>query len=193
MRVSVAVVLLSVASAVVALALPSQSPAWLSSASVLALLCGWAAARIIYTELVQSRRDNAADRAAQAQAYRTIFAERSFEHAEFTSSMVHRLGIRDREITELTSHVVDTERRAAEAETRVQREARRANDADARVVELRHRIEELEAHRAAEAERFDQLASWEGFETVVDMMAWEQTVAAAHQAGTGPEHEQAQA
>ena len=79
-RVTVAVALLSVASAAVVLALPTQSALWLSIASVLALACGWAAARIIYTELLQSRREAATDRAEQAQAYRTMFHERAAEH-----------------------------------------------------------------------------------------------------------------
>ena len=194
-RVSVAVGLLSVATLVVLGAVTSRSPAWLTAASLLALACGWAAARMVYTELVQSRRDNATDRAAQAQAYRSVFAERSLEHAEFTSAMVDRVVTRDRKIAELTSLTLDAELLVAEAETRVQRECRRANEADTRadeadtlVAELRGRIEELEIRRA---EQFDQLASWEGFETVVDMMAWEQKIAAAHRAGAAEETKQA--
>ena len=57
--------------------------------------CGWAAARIIYTELAQSRRDNAADRAAQAQAYKSLFSERASEHAEFTTAMTDRIAARE--------------------------------------------------------------------------------------------------
>jgi xanthine/uracil permease len=58
-RVTVAVALLSVATLVVILALPTQSAGWLSASSVIALVCGFAAARIIYNELVQSRREAA--------------------------------------------------------------------------------------------------------------------------------------
>ena len=36
--------------------------------------------RIVYTELLQSRREAATDRAEQAQAYRTMFHERAAEH-----------------------------------------------------------------------------------------------------------------
>lgn len=169
-RVTVAVALLSLASAAVVLALPTQSPLWLSIASVLALACGWAAARIIYTELAQSRRDNATDRAAQAQAYRSLFAERASEHAEFTTAMTDRIAARDKELTQLQEDLVATQRRAGEAEARVQREARRANDAAAEAASLRERIEELEIRKAEEA---DELATWEGFETAVDLMAWE--------------------
>ena len=175
-RVTVAVALLSLATVAVLLALPTQSPVWLSVSSVLALACGWAAARIVYTELAQSRRDSAADRAAQAQAYRSLFSERASEHAEFTTAMTDRLAARDREVSELQESVVEAQLRAAEAETRVQRESRRALAADALVTELKERVQELEIRRAVEA---DELATWEGFETVVDLMAWEDKVSAA--------------
>lgn len=172
-RVTVAVALLSVATAAVVLALPTQSALWLSIASVLALACGWAAARIIYTELLQSRRDNATDRAAQAQAYKSLFSERASEHAEFTSAMTDRIAAREKELAQLQEDLVSTQRRAGEAEARVAREARRANDASAEVASLKERIEELEIRKAEEA---DELATWEGFETAVDLMAWEAKV-----------------
>jgi len=171
-RVTVAVALLSVATALVLLALPTQSPVWLSVAAVFALLCGWAAARIVYTELAQSRREAAADRAAQAQAYRSMFAERASEHAEFTSSMTDRLVRRDKELRRLETAVVAAEKRAIEAETRVQREARRANDAERKVVTLTERVEELEIARAEQA---DELAVWH---SGLDLMDWEERVAA---------------
>jgi hypothetical protein len=160
-RVTVAVFLLGVATAVVLLALPTQSPLWLSIAAVLALACGWTSARIVYSELVQSRREAAADRAAQAQAYRSMFAERAGEHAEFTTSMTDRLVRRDREYAELESALAAAEGRAVAAETRVQREARRANDALARVQELTGRVGELEeALTIRHAEEVDELATW---------------------------------
>jgi hypothetical protein len=175
-RVTVAVALLSLATAAVLLALPTQSPVWLSVASVLALACGWAAARIIYTELAQSRRDNAADRAAQAQAYKSLFSARASEHAEFTTAMTDRIAAREAELAELQEGLVEAQRRAGEAEARVQREARRANDASNEVASLKERVQELEIRKAEEA---DELATWEGFETAVDMMAWEAKVNAA--------------
>jgi hypothetical protein len=187
-RVTVAVALMGLASLAVVLALPTQSPLWLSLASVLTLACGWAAARIVYTELVQSRRDQAADRAAQAQAYRSLFAERAVEHAEFTTAMTDRLVSRDREVSELQLSLVEAQRRAGEAEARVQRESRRANDADARVAALTERVQELEIRRAEQA---DQLATWEGFETVVDLMAWEEKVGSASSGRAEPQQKQA--
>jgi hypothetical protein len=187
-RVTVAVALLGAATALVVVAVPTQSPVWLSVAAVVALLAGWAAARIVYTELVQSRRDAAADRAAQALAYRSMFAARASEHADFTTVMTDRLVRRDRDVAELEAAVVATEKRAIEAETRVQREARRANDAEQKVHELTDRVEELEIQKA---ERDDELATWHPhpestesglaleLDAVADLIAWEKKVAAA--------------
>ncbi|HEU4512141.1 MAG TPA: hypothetical protein VFR87_03455 [Nocardioidaceae bacterium] len=176
-RVTVAVALLALATLVVVLALPTQSPVWLSFSSVFALVCGALASRIIYTELLQSRQEAAADRAAQAQAYKVMFNERAAEHAEFTSAMTERLAASDKSIKELESTIVLAEARAIEAETRVKRESRRANDAQELVAQLQ---EQLEIRKAEQA---DELASWEGWdaETVVNLLAWEEKV----QAGAG--------
>ena len=157
-RVTVAVALLGVSTLVVVLALPTQSAGWLSVSSVVALLCGFAAARIVYNELLQSRRLAAVDRAAQARAYRSMFSERAEEHAEFTTAMTERLASRDHSVRELEGTIAQAETRAMEAETRVRREARRANQAQEQVAELQ---QELEIRKAEEA---DELATWEGWE-----------------------------
>ncbi len=171
-RVTVAVALLSAATVAVALALPTQSPALLSASSVLALVCGWASARIIWTEVLQTRSQTAAERVNQAQAYRTMFSERAAEHAEFTTSMTERLSVSRRTIRELEATVVLAEKRAIEAELRVQRESRRANDAQEKVAELE------EALHIRLAEEADELATWEGFDrdadTIVDLLAWDE-------------------
>jgi hypothetical protein len=184
-RVTVAVALLSLATLVVVLALPTQSPLWLSFSSVFALLCGATASRIVYTELLQSRHEAARDRANQAQAYKTMFTERAAEHAEFTSAMTDRLAARDQSINELEGTIVLAEARAIEAETRVKREARRANDAQELVAQLQ---EQLEVRKAEQA---DELASWEGWddaETVVDLLAWEEKVNAGGSAEEDRKH-----
>ena len=184
-RVTVAVALLSLATLVVVLALPTQSPLWLSFSSVFALLCGATASRIIYTELLQSRQEAGRDRAAQAQAYKKMFTERAAEHAEFTSSMTDRLAARDKSIQELEGTILLAEARAIEAETRVKREARRANDAQELVSQLQ---EQLEVRKAEQA---DELASWEGWddaETVVDLLAWEEKAQAGAGSDEGRKH-----
>jgi hypothetical protein len=159
-RVGVAATLLALATLAVLLALPTQSAGWLSVSSVTALGCGWAAVRIVYSELVQSRREAAADRAAQAAAYRDLFARRAAEHADFTAAMIDRLTRSSREATLLGDRVVgaerraaDAEHRAAEAETRVQREARRVVEAQDVVHGLTARLALLEAEAAERAAR----------------------------------------
>jgi hypothetical protein len=179
-RVTVATALLGLAALVVVLALPTQSPVLLSISSVFALLCGAAASRIVYSELLQSRREAAADRAAQAQAYKSMFSERAAEHAEFTTAMTERLAGREREVRELESTIVLAEQRAIEAEARVLRESRRANQAQERIAELQ---QALEIRKAQES---DELAAWDGdLETVVDLLAWEDKVSAGAKGDDG--------
>lgn len=189
MRVTVAVALLSLATVVVLLALPTQSPVLLSAAAVAALVCGWAAARIVYTELAQSRREAATDRAAQAQAYKSMFSQRAAEHAEFTTTMTDRLVRRDRDVEELEATIVLAEKRAMEAESRVKREARRANEAQEKISELQNRFSELEERATQDA---DELATWGAdlgaeLDTVVDLLAWEEKVVV----GGGTDEDQA--
>lgn len=170
-RVTVAAALLGLAALVVVLALPTQSPVLLSVSSVFALLCGAASSRIVYSELLQSRREAAADRAEQAQAYKSMFSERAAEHAEFTTAMTERLAGREREVRELESTIVLAEQRAIEAEARVLRESRRANQAQEQLSELQQQLE------IRKAEAADELAAWDGdVETVVDLLAWEEKV-----------------
>jgi hypothetical protein len=168
-RVSVAVSLLGVATVAVVAALPTQSPVLLSASSVLALLLGWAAARMMWTEVLQSRREQATDRAAAASAYKSLFAQRAAEHAEFTTAITERLAEARLLQRELEGVVVATERRATEAETRLARDSRR-------LVEVQQRVHELEQQLAVrEAEEADALASWEGEggETVAELVDWD--------------------
>lgn len=193
-RVTVAVALLSLATLAVVVALPTGSFAWMAAASVLVLVCAWASARIIYTELAQSRRESARDRAAQAHAYLVMFSERAEEHAEFTSAVTDKLARSEREIRELSATVVLGERRAAEAETRVQREARRAQELEAAIASLTEELAARQAEEDAELAGWDpanlELAGqfrlpgmgedgYEDLDTVVDLLAWEEKVASA--------------
>jgi Skp family chaperone for outer membrane proteins len=172
-RVTVAVSLLGAGTAAVVVALAVATVAALSVASVLSLLCGWAAARIIWTELAQSRRFHAQDRAAQARDFRELFVQRSAEHAAFASAVTDRLVARDRDVRELEGTLRLSERRATDAEDRVRREARRAHEAQQRVAELETAL----AIRTAE--EADELASWSAtggmaeMDTVVDLLSWE--------------------
>jgi hypothetical protein len=176
-RVTVSVALLSLASAVVVVALPTQSPFWLSLSSVLAIALSWAALRIMWTEVLQSRRENAADRAAAASAYRSLFSQRAAEHAEFTTAMTERLAEAHISRRELEGLVTLAETRARISEGKLRDESKR-------VVGLQQRIDELESALAVrQAEEADALATWEaeGGETVEKLAEWEQQQSAARE------------
>jgi hypothetical protein len=173
-RVTVAVVLLSVATAAVVLALPTQSPLLLSISSVSAVLLGWAALRIVWTEVLQSRRENALDRAAAATAYRELFSVRAAEHAEFTTAMTERLAEANLSQRELQGELVQAQRQVAEATVRAETAETALADAIGRVAELH---EALESREAAEHEA--ALAQWEseGGESVNALVEWAEKTA----------------
>ena len=174
-RVTVSVALLSLASAVVVVALPTQSPFWLSLSSVLAIALSWAALRIMWTEVLQSRRENAADRAAAASAYRSLFSQRAAEHAEFTTAMTERLAEAHISRRELEGLVTLAETRARISEGKLREESKR-------VVSLQERVDELESALAVrQAEEADALATWEaeGGESIEKLAEWDQQQAAS--------------
>jgi hypothetical protein len=176
-RVTVAVVLLSVATVGVLAALPTQSPVLLSTSSVGALVLGWASLRIVWTEVLQSRRENAADRAAAASAYKSLFSLRAAEHAEFTTAMTERLAESNLSVRELQGELVQAQRHAADARVRAEAAESALDSAQGRIGELEESIEVLRAERAAE--EADALASWEaeGGEpargSVDELVSWE--------------------
>ena len=169
-RATVAFSLLIVAGLVVIAALVSNSQPTTAGAALLALACGVAATRIVASELVQSRRDAARDRAAQAHAYQLIYAERVAEHDRFAMSMTEQIVERDGQIGRLLATVRHIGRRVDEAEDRAQREAARNTELQAL----------LDAASRALEERSDAVAFWNGAEEpgVMDLLAWEERVAA---------------
>jgi C4-dicarboxylate-specific signal transduction histidine kinase len=136
-RVTVSVSLLSVASVAVVSSLPAQSALWLSVASVLAVALSCGALRMMWTEVLQSRRENAADRAAAAAAYRNLFAVRAAEHADFTTAMTERLARAHISQRELEGLIVQHETRGQRAEARL------ATEIEAHA-ETRGRVRQLE-------------------------------------------------
>jgi hypothetical protein len=154
-RITVAVVVLSVASALVAGALASGGARLLSASAVVALLCGWAGLRIMWSVVVQARYEHGADRAELAQTYRRLFAERAVEHQAFTRSMTARMREREQVIGELENTVVDTQRRAIVAETTVKRVQRRLAEADGRIITLEEYLARSQADHRAAVERLE--------------------------------------
>src|SRR3954451_23277603 len=118
-RVTVAVSLLAAAVAAVLASLPTRSFLWLGIASVAAMALAAGALRTMWTEVLQSRRENAADRAAAAAAYRNLFSQRAAEHAEFTTAMTDRLAQAHLAAHELEGLVVQHETRPQRAESKL--------------------------------------------------------------------------
>lgn len=156
-RVTVSVALLSTATVAVLGSLPTRSPLWLSLASVTALALSWAALRIMWTEVLQSRRENAADRAAAAAAYRDLFSVRAAEHAEFTTAMTERLAEAHLSRRELEGMLRQHQARTHRAEARLVAESRALVEAQGRVQSLEETVAGLQAG-------------------VVDLVAWEEQV-----------------
>ena len=149
-RVTVAVFLLAVATVAVLAALPTQSPALLSSAAVGSLVLGWASLRIVWTEVLQSRRENASDRAATATAYKSLFSERAAEHAEFTTAMTERLAESNQALHEFEAALVQSQRLTAEAVVRAESAESAHAAALIRVAELERSIDMLRAEEIVE-------------------------------------------
>ncbi|HNO40779.1 MAG TPA: hypothetical protein PKL71_10185 [Marmoricola sp.] len=182
-RVTVAVLLLAVATAVVIIALPTQSAFWLSLASVGAIIFSWAALRIMWTEVLQTRREHARDRAATANAYKSLYAERAADHAEFTSVMTERLAQSNQTQRELEQQVVIHQRAAAESIAKLA-------GTNAELSQARERVAELEQSLAAvRAEEAEALSEWiaEGEPSVEALAEWEASQAARHRASAGTE------
>lgn len=180
-RVTVAVLLLSAATLGVLLALPTQSPVLLSVSAVGAILLGWAALRMTWTEVLQSRRENAADRAAAANAYRSLFSVRAAEHAEFTTAMTERLAESNLSMHQLQGELAQARSQAADATVRADNAEDSLERARERVRELEESLDALRVER--EAEEADALASWEadGGEpargSVEELASWEEAAA----------------
>ncbi|WP_310961474.1 hypothetical protein [Nocardioides terrisoli] len=172
-RVTVSVTLLGVATVLVVLALPTQSALILSIAAVAAIVLGWAALRMMWTEVLQSRRENAADRVAAATAYRTLFSQRAAEHAEFTTAMTERLAESQMTMRELQGLLVAEQRRAASAESGLSQSNQRLEETQTKVAALEAEIARREAEEA------DALAIWEGEggeASVADLVAFDESV-----------------
>jgi hypothetical protein len=158
-RVTIAVSLLSVAVAAVLVSLPAQSPLWLSIAAVVALALAGGALRLMWTEVLQSRRENAADRAAAAAAYRNLFSKRAAEHAEFTAAMTERLAQAHLAARELEGLIVQHETRAQRAESKLVTETEAHG-------ETRERVQRLE----------QALVALQSDDSVVDLVTWDEQV-----------------
>ena len=176
-RLVAAVVLLILSTVAVGSARLIGSAEALAAAGVASVVLAGVAARLGHDELVDERRTHAEERAVQAGAFRSLFLERSAEHALFASRMRNRLLAADRLVSDTRGLLRLAGARGDEAEARARAERGRAVAAESRVAEL-----EVEL-ATSRAEVIDELAAWEvvpGLEvdTVVDLLSWEERASA---------------
>ena len=150
-----AVIVLTTATALVAGALAVGGGRLVAVSAVVALLCGWAGLRIMWSVVLQARFEHSADRAELARTYRQLFAERAVENHVYTKAMTARMRDRDRVIRELETTVVDTQRRVLVAETTVKRVQCRLAEADGRIIALEEYLARSQAEHRAAVERLE--------------------------------------
>src|SRR3712207_6736722 len=114
-RVTVAVGLLVLAALEVTGAALSGSWLVVTCAAGLGVLLGAAATRITHSELADSRREAAADRATQAKSYAALSEQRIAEHSSYVADMHARLAQREQALQELEDALCSAQRRAAES------------------------------------------------------------------------------
>ncbi len=153
-RLTVAVVLLALAALAVVGAIISGTWILVVLAAVLGVVLGAAATRITHSELAETRREAARDRAEQAKAYRDLTIARTAEHTAFAESMQERVARQATAVHELEDALTAAQKRAAEATRKLNAEARRADLAETEgrdtAQQLGQQLERAE-ERAAEA------------------------------------------
>lgn len=150
-----AVALLVVAALVVLLAVvlgraSSAAVTVLTLAGALAVLLGAAATRIVASELAQSRRDAARDRAEQAQAYTRLTEVRVAENAEYVAGVESRLEGQRTSLARLEDQLAVASLEAAEARRSLVVEQARVDQVESEKSGLA-RLLDLAEERAAEA------------------------------------------
>lgn len=149
-RVTVSVALVVAAAVCVAASVPFGRLWADASSAVAAAVLGAIAVRIMYAEVIATRRESAHARAAQARDFADALSRKQRDHDEYTRAIGARLQRHERDIAELTDAVGLADRRARQAQSRAAQEARLA--AEARLLAAR------EAQRADDtAARLDEL------------------------------------
>jgi chromosome segregation ATPase len=170
-----AFVLLAVAGVLVAGAIVSGSWLVLTAAAAASVVLGGAATRITYTELGDTRRDAARDRAELARDYRDLSAVRTAEHHRYVTGVEAQLndqriritkvegaleaaraeaGVAQRRLVEVTARAERAETRGTELAAKLEEAEEARTEAIVRVIELEHEVDVLTAQwQTREAQR----------------------------------------
>jgi hypothetical protein len=177
-RVRLASALICLAAGAVAIALAAGSSGYIDVAAVVAVAAGAIAARVLYCELLQTRRDTCRSRADQALAFASALADQRTDHAHGVEGLRAAVLRRDRCVSDLDARLRAAQERADTAYALAERETRRADDAHARLLELLDAVLARPVATVTAAEDDDledgALAETRELPTVVDLLAWEE-------------------
>lgn len=142
-RVTVAAIVLVCAALLVAGSALSRSFPALAGAAVIAVLAGAVAVRVVYSEVLTSRRDSARMAAEQARSLQQATAAAHREQVAFRERMSGRVLERDLTVSQLSTALraarraaTDAESRADEATGQAHQEAERADVAQRQLARL---------------------------------------------------------
>jgi hypothetical protein len=175
-RVSVSALLTAVAATAVAVAVTFSTA--VAASAVFAAVAGAAAARILYAEVLQTRRSASRSRADQALATASVLARLRAEHAGEIDAWRLSVIQRDRSVRSLVARLRAADERAKSASSRAEREMRRADDAQHRLTEVLDAVLARPDGVGGSADEEDEgatvLAETRELPTVVDLLAWEE-------------------
>ena len=150
--VTVAMALFSAATAVLLGAFLAAPTALLRLGLVAVAIMGWAALRIMWTEILAARFEHAAERSEAARAATSLASRRAAQNAEFVATMNARLATSRRTALDLTNAAAEAQHQAAQLAIQLRAEERRAGERANRIAELEAQIESLlveaDIHRA---------------------------------------------
>ena len=121
------------------------------------LALGALATRITYLEVLQSRRDAAAERAALAQEYRTLTEERVDDHTLFVARMEGRIARQDAAIDRLEKRLAEAAAELSEAQRALDEAIDRAQRSEEENGRLAVRLEDAEERAAVAIMRVAEL------------------------------------
>ena len=165
---------LAVAGSAAAVASADVSWVLLAGAAALAVLLGAAATRITHSELADSRRAAATDRAQLAQSYSQLTDVRATEHAAYVATIESRIAEREQMLDQLEMALSAAQRRAASAIRTKNAETSRAAGLQAQLVQAEDRstdamvkVHELEQELDTLRAELDSVtAAWHAAESV---------------------------
>lgn len=150
-RVTIAVLLLTVGTALGLAALVVSGTGFLQAALVTTVVLGWVASRLMWTEILTGRREHSADRSLTSREAANLAAMRAAQNDRFVAVMTARMVSSRRTVQDLAHAVSVSQHKAAQLELQARTEQRRADANATRIAELQQEL--ADATAAAELHR----------------------------------------